>query len=238
MGAAVGSGLLAATLVELQIPKLRAMATSVAVVLLIPALLTIGQGRLGLPGDEWSGRLDFIETLSSGVEPGRALLVGPPGTLPGTARSIYGFDYRTVDGGLATLTQAYLSRPGLLDQALETAMTENLIGGVDLRPGAVLSQLGIEWLVVVPGSTFPAEGLDRQVDLAKRPVATELLVYQNLVPPEQVGTDASTDPFLRFAGWTSLALGLFLVVAAYWGRGRAPQPVIAPERIEEMAVAS
>ena len=238
LAAALGSGLLAAALVELQTPKLRPVATSVAVVLLIPALLTIGQGRLGLPGDEWSGRLDFIETLSAGAEPGRALLIGPPGSLPGKARSVYGFDYRTFDGGLATLTQAYLSRPGLLDQALAEAMTENLIGGVDLRPGAVLSRLGIEWVVVVPGSAFHVEGLDRQVDLAKRPVATELLVYQNLVLPEQVGIDASIDPFVRLAGWASLALGLILVVAAYWGRGRAPQPVIAPERVEEMAVAT
>jgi hypothetical protein len=238
VGAALGSGLLAAALVELHIPRLRAMATSVAVVLLIPALMTVGQGRLGLPSDEWSGRLDFIETLSAGPEPGRALLIGPPDTLPGKARSVFGFDYRTVDGGLATLTQAYLSRPGLLDQALEEAIAENLIGGVDLRPGVVLSRLGIEWLVIVPGSAFPVEALDRQLDLAKRPVATELLVYQNLVPPEPLGSEPVSDPLLRLAGWASLALASILVVAAYWGRGRSPQPVIAPERVEELAVAS
>ncbi|MGH8958826.1 MAG: hypothetical protein ACRDVK_09135, partial [Acidimicrobiia bacterium] len=238
VGAALGCGLLASILVELQVPRFRAAAPLVAAMLLLPALLVIGQGRLGLPADRWSSRLDFIETLSTGGEPGRALLIGPPDTLPGEARSMYGFDYRTIDGGLATLTQAYLSRPGSLDQALEDAITENLIGGVDLRPGVVLSRLGIEWLVVVPGSTFPREALDRQVDLAQRPVATELAVYQNVVPADDVRAEQSGDPFLRVAGWASLALVLVLVVAAFWGRGRPPQPVVATERIEEMAVAS
>ncbi|MGH8925050.1 MAG: glycosyltransferase family 2 protein [Acidimicrobiia bacterium] len=238
LAAALGSGLVASVLVELRIPMFRAGGAMVTAMLLIPALLVIGQGRLGLPGDEWSGRLDFVETLSAGVEPGRALLIGPPDTLPGETRSMFGFDYRTVDGGLATLTQAYLSPPGLLDQELERTVTENLLGGVGLRPGEALAQLGIEWLVVVPGSTFPTEVLDRQVDLAQRPVATGLGVYQNLVPVDEVSAEVTPDPLLRLAGWISLALGLVLLVAGYWGRGRVPQPVMAPDRIEEMAVAS
>ncbi|HJU52122.1 MAG TPA: hypothetical protein VJ815_07285 [Acidimicrobiia bacterium] len=238
LGASVGCGLLASILAELHIKRFKLGGPLLAALLLVPALFVLGQGRLGLPGDEWSGRLDFIETLSTTGEPGRALLIGPPDSLPGQARSIYGFDYRTVDGGLATLTQAYLSRPGSLDQALETAITENLISGADLRPGEVLSSLGIEWLVVVPGSTFPAEALNRQVDLAQRPVATELAVYQNLVPPDDVRADVVGNPFLRVAGWASLALASILILAAVWGRGRAPQPVVVPERVEEMAVVS
>lgn len=238
LGAALGCGLLGSILVELQIGRFKAGGPLLATLLLVPALFVLAQGRLGLPADEWSGRLDFIETLSTAGEPGRALLIGPPESLPGEARSLYGFDYRTVDGGLATLTQAFLSRPGSLDQALETAITENLISGTDLRPGAVLSKLGIEWLVVVPGSTFPAEALDRQVDLAERPVATGLVVYQNLVPADDVRADVAGNPFARVGGWASLALGSILVLAAVWGRGRTPQPAITPERIEEMAVVS
>ena len=238
LGASLGGGLLAAILSELRIGKFRAAAPLLAAVLLVPAVFLLGQGRLGLPADEWSSRLDFIETLSAAEEPGRALLIGPPDTLPGEARSLYGFDYRTVDGGLATLTQAYLTRPGSLDQALENAITENLIGGIDLRPGEVLSRLGIEWLVLVPGSTFPSEALDRQVDLAKRPVATELVVYQNVVPAPDVRAHVSGNPLVPAAGWASLALGLILIVAALWGRGRAPQAVVAPEKVEEMAVVS
>lgn len=238
LGASLGCGLLGSILADLQIGRFKAGGPLLAALLLVPALFVLGQGRLGLPGDEWSGRLDFIETLSTAGEPGRALLIGPPDSLPGQARSLYGFDYRTVDGGLATLTQAYLSRPGSLDQALETAITENLISGTDLRPGAVLSQLGIEWLVVVPGSTFPAEALDRQVDLAQRPLATELAVYQNLVPANDVRADVAGNPFVGVGGWVSLALGAILVLAAVWGRARTPPPVVTPERIEEMAVVS
>ena len=238
LGAAVGCGLLGSILAELQIGKFKAGGPLLAALLLVPALFVLGQGRLGLPGDEWSGRLDFIETLSTAGEPGRALLIGPPHSLPGQARSLYGFEYRTVDGGQATLTQAYLSRPGSLDQALETAITANLISGSDLRPGEALSRLGIEWLVVVPGSTFPVEGLERQVDLAQRPVATDLAVYQNLVPANDVRADVAGNTFVRVAGWASLALGSILILAAVWGRGRTAQAVVVPERVEEMAVVS
>jgi hypothetical protein len=238
LGAAVGCGLLGSILAELQIGRFKAGGPLLAALLLVPALFVLGQGRLGLPVDEWSDRLDFIETLSTPGKPGRALLIGPPNSLPGQARSLYGFEYRTVDGGLATLTQAYLSRPGSLDQALETAITEKLISGADLRPGEVLSRLGIEWLVIVPGSTFPTEALDRQVDLAQRPVATELAVYQNLVPANDVRADVAGNPFVRVAGWASLALSSILILAAIWGRGRTPQAAVAPERIEEMAVVS
>jgi hypothetical protein len=98
--------------------------------------------------------------------------------------------------------------------------------------------LGIEWLVIVPGSTFPTEALDRQVDLAQRPVATELAVYQNLVPANDVRADVAGNPFVRVAGWASLALSSILILAAIWGRGRTPQAAVAPERIEEMAVVS
>ncbi len=43
-----------------------------------------------------------------------------------------------------------------------------------------LARLGIEWLVLVPGSEFPTEILNRQIDLVARPVDTDLAVYQNL----------------------------------------------------------
>ena len=238
VGCAVGAGVLAASLIEVEGPRLKLLGGLAAALLLFPAALTVAQGRFGLPADRWTDRLDFVATLSAGEVPGRALLVGPPGSLPGRARSLFGFDYRTIDGGQSTLTQAYLSRPGPLDDELARVINEHLLAGADLRPGAALARLGIEWLVLVPDSDFPTEILSRQIDLAARPVDTDLEVYQNLsYQPERDSPDPGTGSELaRSAGLGSGALLLVLVAAAYWGRNRGrqapiPEPVPEPARV-------
>jgi hypothetical protein len=238
LAAALGTGLMASIVVELGLPRLRFAPAVLSILFLIPAFLVIGQGRLGFPSDAWAGRLDFVGTLSSDEEPGRVLLIGPPGSLPGGSRSLYGFEYRTIDGGMATLTDAYLGSPGPEDRDLAQTIAENLLGGVDLRPGQALARLGIEWLMIVPGSTFPEEVLNRQVDLARRPVATEMAAYQNLAPVDPPAPNAVIDSRLRASGWVSLGIAVLLAVAAYWGRIRVPVRAAVSGRVEEMAVVS
>jgi hypothetical protein len=118
-------------------------------------------------------------------------------------------------------------------------INENLLAGLDLHPGAALTRLGIEWLVIVPGSDFPPDILDRQVDLAARPVDSELSVYQNLsYPPGFPLPQQSFDsPVARTAGWGSAALLVVLSAAAYWGRNRRQPTPIEPVAPEPVAVA-
>ena len=238
LAVALGAGLVAAVVVETTVPRFRFLGGLLGALLLVPALLTLVQGRLGLPPDQWNNRLEFINTLNESEVPGRALLIGPPGSLPGQARSAYGFEYRIVDGGVATINEAYLSQPGDLDSVLSNVVEQNLIGAIDLRPGESLARLGIGWVVVVPGSTFPTENLNRQVDLAERPVSNQLLVYQNLVDPvPNPGAEAPQfDPLLRTAGWAAAALMLVLVAAAIWGRGRPTPPTVETVTEPELAV--
>lgn len=238
VGSSVGAAVLAASLVEVETPRLKLVGGLAAALLLLPAALTIAQGRFGLPVDRWTDRLDFVATLSAGDDPGRALLIGPPGSLPGRARTMFGFDYRTIDGGQPTLTQAYLSRPGERDEELVRVINEHLLAGVDLRPGVALAGLGIEWLVLVPDSELPTEILSRQIDLAARPVATDLAVYQNL--SYRPGTDSpgesTRSELARSAGWSSGILLVVLIAAAYWGRNRGRQIPIEATVAEPVGV--
>lgn len=235
---ALGAGILAALAVELALPRLKGVGWLLAGLLLIPAALTLVQGRLGLPADRWTDELEFVSTLSDGDRPDRALLIGPPGSLPGRARSMFGFEYRVAAGGAVTIAQAYLPEMTDADRILGAVIEESLLGAVDLRPGQQLAMLGIEWLVVVPGSTFPVENLDRQVDLARRPLSTELLVYENLVEPGPVQPTSGFDRALRAAGWASGALLLVLVAASIWGRGRPLPPVSETASTRELTAVS
>jgi len=239
LAAALGASVLSANLVELEMPRVRLIGGATVAVLLFPAVLTVAQGRMGLPPDQWTDRLDFVRTLSTG-DPTRALLIGPPGSLPGAARNLSGFDYRTIHGGQATLTQAFLAKPGALDLELRRVIDDHLLAGVDLRPGAALARFGIEWLVIVPGSVFPTEILERQVDLAARPIDTDLVVYQNLAysavsDPTQQG---SASEIARRAGWGSGVLLVVLVAVAFWGRNRRRLPVPTEPTPEPVGIAS
>jgi hypothetical protein len=130
------------------------------------------------------------------------------------------------------MAQAYLSRPGEVDEELQRVITDHLLAGVDLHPGAALARLGIEWIVIVPGSEFPNEILERQLDLSLRPVDTELEVYQNTAFSTSIPVpgQGSASRLASTAGWGSGVLLIALVAAAYWGRNRRKAvPLEAPE---------
>jgi hypothetical protein len=191
LGASIGGALLTAIVVEVaEGPTWRRLAAMVSVALfLVPAVMTAGGGRAGLPPDRWSGRLGFVTTLAETPSSTRVLLIGRSADLPGASRSIGTVSYRLIDGGVATLEQAYLPNFQAGDSALAQVILDHLIRGVDLRPGAALADFGVGWVVVLPDSDLNTLALSRQVDLALTPVDPELAVYQNLAEPVRAVTD-------------------------------------------------
>jgi hypothetical protein len=181
LAASLGGGLLTAMLVEVagRANWGRLVGLGTAGLFLVPVLLTVAGGRSGLPLDRWSSRLGFVSTLTDNLAT-RVLVVGPAADLPGSSRSLGSISYRVLDGDAATLDQAYLPSPRSGDEALAAVVDAHLVRGVDLRPGAALADFGVGWVAVLPGSSLAGTSLDRQVDLAPRPVDPELAVYENL----------------------------------------------------------
>ena len=191
LAASIGGALVAAIVVEVaEGPTWRRLAAMASVALfLVPAVMTAGGGRAGLPPDRWSERLGFVSTLAEMPSSTRVLLIGPAGDLPGASRSLGSVSYRLIDGGVATLEQAYLPNFQVGDAALARVIVDHVIRGVDLRPGAALAEFGVGWVVVLPGSEFDTHALDRQVDLALTPVDPDLRVYENLAESGRALTD-------------------------------------------------
>jgi hypothetical protein len=156
---------------------------------LVPAVATAAGGRAGLPADRWSDRLGFVTTLAEHPSSTRVLLIGPAADLPGASRPLGPVAYRLIDGGGASLEQAYLPNFQAGDVALVQVIVDHLISGTDLRPGAALAEFGVGWVVVLPGADFDTQALDRQIDLALTPVDPELTVYENLAPSARALTD-------------------------------------------------
>jgi hypothetical protein len=178
--ASLGAGLLASMLTEVREGRARRpIATVVLTLLLTPVAITVGQGRAGLPTDVWSQRLAFAGAISESADPGRVLILGRSGELPGGSRLVGDVAYRVVDGEQATLEQAYLPGPRVGDVALESAVA-NLAGASSLRPGAELARFGISWVLVLEGTTALNDALARQVDLFPRLVDPDSQVLENV----------------------------------------------------------
>jgi hypothetical protein len=192
--AGVGAALLAAALVDVEAHQVwrRLVAWGAAAFLLVPAALTVAAGRAGLPPDQLTDTLAFVQTLAADGDPGRVLLIGPAEALPGVGRSIGGVDYRLIDGGVATLDQAFLPVPAEGDQAFAAAFERAFLLGVDLRPGRAIAEFGVRWVVILPGTGIDLDLLSRQVDLAERPLDPNLTVFENLAGGARaVGADGT-----------------------------------------------
>lgn len=191
LAASIGGALLTAMVVEVaEGPTWRRLVALASVAMfLVPAVVTAAGGRAGLPPDRWSDRLGFVTTLAETPSSTRVLLIGPAADLPGASRSLGSVSYRLIDGGVATLEQAYLPIFQTGDLALANVIIDHLVRGVDLRPGSALADFGIGWVVVLPGSDLNTEAIDRQVDLALTPVDPELTVYENLADSARAVTD-------------------------------------------------
>jgi GT2 family glycosyltransferase len=192
---ALGEGLLVAAMISVASKAggfSRRMLVMVPVLILsVPLLTWVTSGRVGLPPDAWSRRLEFTRVLAPGSESDRVLLLGPEGDLPGTWRRFGGGSYRLLTAGGPTFDQAWLPTPQQGDDALAQAISE-ISRATTVRPGALLAPFAIRWVVVLAGENVFEEAFARQVDLAPRPVDPEFRVYENLAAlPRGLGDDGS-----------------------------------------------
>ena len=154
------------------------LAALAATALVVVSFLPLPAGRMGLPDDEWTRRLAFVESLSPVTGADRILVVGDPADLPGDYRVGDGFAYRLINGGIPTLDQAHLPDPRVGDEALKSAIDEVMLGA-NPRPGTLLAPFAIRWVVILGDSPF-ANVMDAQVDLKPVPVTRNVAVFENL----------------------------------------------------------
>jgi GT2 family glycosyltransferase len=157
--------------------RLLAAVTAVAIVVLsVGGLL---DGRIGLPPGDENDRLAFASTLADEGGPGRILIVSlDPNLIPGEALPGPGFWYRTLDGQGTTIDELWLPNARAGDLLLE-ASVDRIASGIELRPGLLLAQFSIEW-VVIAGPESPLDQiLESQLDLIPTPLADEWKVYEN-----------------------------------------------------------
>jgi GT2 family glycosyltransferase len=178
--ASFGSAIVvAAALDTLSVEPRRLLAAVSAVAILLLSVGTMLDGRLGLPAGDENDRLSFASTLAGEGGPGRILVVSvDPGLIPGEARSGPGFWYRTLDGQGTTIDEIWLPDERVGDRLLAESI--NLIAsGAELRPGQLLSQFSIDW-VVVAGPESPLDQLlESQLDLVPTPLAAGSKVFEN-----------------------------------------------------------
>ena len=160
-----------------------ALACGVAVLAFTAAVLE--GGRVGLPEDRWSDRLDFASSLSDPGAGSRVLLIGSKGSLPGMEREGEGYSYRLLEAGPPTLEQAWLPPPAVGDQALAEVLHALSVSG-SLRPGEQLAPFGVQWVIASRDTDF-SQRLTAQVDLRILSATEESVMYQNLVAMPRAG---------------------------------------------------
>jgi len=178
--ASFGSAIVvAAALDRLSIEPRRLLASIGAIAMLLLSVAGLVNGRLGLPAGDINDRLRFASTLAEQASPGRILVMSTDRSLiPGEARSGPGIWYRAVDGQGTTLDEVWLPEPQPGDVQLANAI-DRIASGADLRPGELLAEFAIDW-VVVEGTETPLDPiLDSQVDLVPTPLVTNADVFEN-----------------------------------------------------------
>ena len=157
----------------------RLVASLAAVAMLGLSVASLAEGRLGLPQGEENARLGFAAALADESKAGRILAISADrSSIPGEARPGPGFWYRAIDGGGMTLDEVWLAPPLAGDRALSEAIVR-ISSGAELRPGRLLAEFAIDW-VVIDGPNLPLdEVLERQLDLVPTPLAPGSRVYEN-----------------------------------------------------------
>ncbi len=178
LGASMGAALLvAAGLNVVRWEPRRAASAMLAIAFAAVSAGMLLNGRLGLPEGNLNERLGFARSLEE--VPGRMLLVSEDATdLPGSARPGPGFFFRVVDGTGIRIDDVWLAPPRLGDGGLATAL-EGLATGSELRPGEVLAEYAINWVVILGEETAFEEVLRTQIDLIPTPLDPELRVFEN-----------------------------------------------------------
>lgn len=171
--------IVAAGLDSLSVDWRRAIAALAAAGILVVSLGSAGNGRLGLPSGDVNDQLAFASTLADEGGPGRILIASESRSdIPGEARPGPGFWYRVVDGQGMTHDEVWLPRPLVGDRALDQAVTV-LATGKELRPGELLAEYSIEWVVLVGAQFSLDDALAAQLDLIPTPLDPQSRVFEN-----------------------------------------------------------
>ena len=161
-----------------------------AVAMLALSVGSLADGRLGLPQGDENARLGFASTLADESGAGRILVISADRSLiPGEARPGPGFWYRTIDGGGMTLDEVWLPPPLDGDRALSEAIVR-VSSGAELRPGRLLAEFAIDWVVIDGPGLSLDEILERQLDLVPTPLVRGSRVYENPIAVPLAGDGA------------------------------------------------
>jgi hypothetical protein len=164
---------------RLSIEPRRLLAAIAATAVLVLSAGSLLDGRLGLPAGDANDRYAFSSTLADPGGAQRVLVVSIDRNLiPGEVRPGPGVWYRTLDGRGTTLDEVWLPEPQAGDDLLDDAI-DGIAGGGELRPGLLLSDFSIAW-VVVEGEASPLDTiLESQLDLVPTPLAAGARVFEN-----------------------------------------------------------
>ena len=158
---------------------LRLIAAATAVYIVVLSVGSLADGRLGLLEGDTNASLGFASTLAGEGGAGRILVVSENRSeIPGEARPGPGFWYRTLDGEGTTLDEVWLPPPAPGDDELRAAIGR-IATGAELRPGELLADFSIEWVVVAEGPGDFEEILAAQLDLIPTPLVPGSSVYEN-----------------------------------------------------------
>ncbi len=228
-----------------------------ALALVVSTALVVLPGRGGLPADELSDAVRFIDAAGEEATQSRVLLIGPAETLPGEFRAIRGAAYRVISAPLPTLAETWLPDPVASDEALETVLAE-AIDGEMFRIGEQLAEFGVRWIVLTGDTPFqailtsqldlvPLEGLRRpafvvdQPERAVRAITTTGEAWTptpagyegDPAPDERLWVAESADPRWGPGAWSQRSWGNEVDAAT----GEATFSPIGPRRTQAQAVA-
>jgi hypothetical protein len=158
---------------------LRLLAVLAGVLALALSAGTLGNGRLGFPDGRENERFAYASTLADEGGPGRILVISADRkAISGEARRGPGLWYRIVDGSGMSLDEVWLPPPLPGDEALDDAIAR-IASGAELRPGSLLAEFAIAWVVVEGGPEYLTEILESQLDLVPVPLDPGSLVLEN-----------------------------------------------------------
>jgi GT2 family glycosyltransferase len=194
------------------------MVAGVGSALLLIGTITIAvPGRLGLPT---SGLADTL-AFTGEAAPGRALLIGNEGMMPGGGQALEGgIHIRVVSTPVPELWEAWPTPAGVGDRALGEAVAAAL-SGEDFRVGERLADFGIGW-IVTSGEGAVASALDAQLDLL--PLALpDTRAYQVDLPAPRAIDSTGAEWFSTGVGYVGPAGERTVRIAenadARWGEG-------------------
>lgn len=202
--ASMGAALLVAGAADVASRDVRKLVAVIAAAgIVIVSFGSAGNGRLGLPAGDLNSRISFAATLAGEAGPGRVLLASTERLeIPGEARPGPGFWYRLVDG--AGMTHSELWLPPVSDGELSLRSALEGVASGSLRPGKMLSEYSIRWVVLLGQPFVLDEALDAQLDLVPTPLDSSARVFENpdavpvaytdSGPWEVAGTGFSGDP--------------------------------------------